>query len=147
MFDTRFTTIAKDMSELITALDVDDVGDIETLLIVLFRCPITVEELSDDDDDASFEVIAWNDDMGIGTRFAFPLSMVDLALGFELTVSDLRSTEDDEPHDDRADDDEPDEDTDVPDLQAMDEGELITTLQRALGQVRIYNMLHKSDEA
>jgi hypothetical protein len=141
--DTRFTTVAEDMDELIEALDVDGVADLETLLIVLFGCPISVDETPADDvddadgGDASFEVIMWDDTMGIGTRYSFPMSLVDLALGCASTFSDMRSAEDDDP----------DEDSDRPDLLVMDEGELITTLQRALGHVRIFNMLHPDEDA
>jgi hypothetical protein len=140
-------TVAEDMDELIEALDVDDVADLETLLIVLFGCPVTVDETPGDDDDdadddgAAFEVIVWNDTMGIGTRYAFPMSVVDLTLGCAQTVSDMRSTEDDDS------DEDSDEDSDLPDLLVMEEGELITTLQRALGHVRLFNMLHADDEA
>lgn len=142
MFDTRFTTVAKDMDEFIETLDIDDVDDLETLLIVLFGRSITVEEAVDDDE-SSFEVIVWDDTMGFGSTYAFPISMVDLARGCAQALSDLRSTEDE----DLDEDGEVGEDSDQPDLQSMDEGELITTLQGALGQVRLFNMLHEDDES
>lgn len=140
MTDTRFTTVAQDMDEFISTLDIDDVADLETLLIVLFGRSITVEETVDDE--SSFEVIMWNDTMGIGSTYAFPMSMVDLALGCAQTLSDLRSTEDED-----EDGSDVGEDSDEPDLEVMDEGDLITTLQRALGQVRLFNMLHADDES
>lgn len=132
MFDSRFTTVADDVDALLGALDVDDVSDIETLLVVLFSRPVGVEEVADgSDDDGSLEVIVYVDDMGIGTRYAFPMSMIDLALACAATLEELDTTGGDGAS---AGDGESD-------LLAMGEAQLISTLQQGLGMVRIYNGL------
>lgn len=132
MFDSRFTTVATDVDSLLNALDIDDVSDIETLLVVLFSRPIGVEQVVDGgDDDGSLEVVVWFDDMGFGSRYAFPTSMVDLALACASTMAELDSTVGAGAS---AGDGEVD-------LLTMDDSELISTLQRALGMVRIYNLM------
>ena len=132
MFDSRFTTVADDVDALLGALDVDDVSDIETLLVVLFSRPISVEEVADgSDDDGSVEVVVWFDDMGYGSRYAFPTSMVELAVACASTIAGLDSTVGAGAS---AGDGEVD-------LLTMDDAELISTLQRGLGMVRIYNLM------
>ena len=49
MTDARFTTDFDDLHDLLSLVDVDEVGDIETLLMFLFARPIVVEEVWDDD--------------------------------------------------------------------------------------------------
>ena len=50
MNDNRFTKITGHPDDLLDALDLDDVSDIETLLIILFNRPISVEPLEGVDD-------------------------------------------------------------------------------------------------
>ena len=45
MKDNRFTTVAGYPDDLFDALDLHDISDIETLLIILFNRPISVEPL------------------------------------------------------------------------------------------------------
>jgi len=50
MNDNRFTKITGHPDDLLDALGLDDVSDIETLLIILFNRPISVEPLEGVDD-------------------------------------------------------------------------------------------------
>jgi hypothetical protein len=105
--------------------------------VVLFGRAIGVRAVEDDVDcAAALEVIVWDDDLGVGTQYPFPMSVLDLTRQFAATVAELAPiTDDDVETSERS-----------PDILAMDEPELITTLQLALGQVRIYNMLYPEDE-
>lgn len=137
MPDTRFTTVAADVGELLRIVDVDAVDDIETLFMILFDLPIGVEAVSEDDEgEACLEVVVWTDDVGIGTRCAFPMSLLDLARECAETVAGITS-----PPSDRTESDD-----DVPaDLLSMGEEELIASVRSALGEVRIFNLMSAED--
>lgn len=58
MTDTRFTTVVDDTEELLNVVDIDGIGDVETLLMFVFARPIGVEEVwNEDRDETSFEVV------------------------------------------------------------------------------------------
>ena len=131
MNDNRFTKITGHPDDLLDTLDLDDVSDIETLLIILFNRPISVEPLEGvDDDDGSLEVTVWVGDMGFTAGHAFPMTVVDLTRSCASAIAELGSAGGGG-----------DPVNDHPSLLAMSDTELVTTLQRALGQVRMFNIL------
>ena len=71
--------VAGDLDGLLGVMDLDDVADIETLLIILFNRPISVQPLDwVDDDEGSLEVTVWAGDTGHVAGRAFPMTGVDL---------------------------------------------------------------------
>ena len=131
MTDTRFTTVVDDTEELLNVVDIDGVGDVETLLMFLFARPIGVEEVwNEDRDETSLEVVVQGNDEAIGCTFEFPLNIVDLVRSCAQTVDDF----------------EPfgaaDSQTEgAPNVRALADDELITVLQGALGKVRLFNVV------
>ena len=131
MTDTRFTTVVDDTEELLNVVDIDGIGDVETLLMFLFARPIGVEEVwNEDRDETSLEVVVQGNDEAIGCTFEFPLSIVDLVRSCAQTVDDF------EPY--AADDSQTEG---APNVRALADDELITVLQGALGKVRLFNMM------
>ena len=131
MTDTRFETVFEDTDDLLGGVDVDEIGDVETLLMFLFARPVVVEEVWDDEGVApSLEVIMQGNDEAIGSVCAFPLSIIDLTRACAETVDELGPyTRDGVAAEE------------TPDVSAMSDGELITALQQALGKVRVFNVL------
>ena len=117
---------------MLSVVDVDEVGDIETLLMFLFARPVQVGEMYDDGAEATaLEVVIAGNDESIGSAHEFPLSVMDLARACAETVEVLGAyTRDGFVLEEEA-----------PDVSSMDETELITALQRALGQVRFFNLM------
>lgn len=131
MTDTRFTTVVDDTEELLNVVDIDGIGDVETLLMFLFARPVGVEEVwNDDRDKTSLEVIVQGNNEAIGSTFDFPLSVIDLVRSCAQTVDDF------EPY--GADGSQTD---DAPNVTALADDELITVLQGALGKGRLFNMM------
>ncbi|MCM3513836.1 hypothetical protein [Nocardioides sp. P86] len=127
MTDTRFTTVVDDTEGLLNVVDIDGIGDVETLLMFLFARPIGVEEVwNEDRDETSLEVVVQGSDEAIGSTFDFPLSVVELVRSCAQTVDDF------EPYG---------EDDSAPNLRLLAENELIAILQGALGKVRLFNMM------
>ena len=127
MTDTRFTTVVDDTEELLSVVDIDGIGDVETLLMFLFARPVGVEEVwNEDRDETSLEVVVQGNDEAIGSTFDFPLSIVDLVRSCAQTVDDCEAY--------GADDS-------APNVRALAVDELITVLQGALGKVRLFNMM------
>ena len=134
MEDNRFTMVAGDLDGLLGVMDLDDVADVETLLIILFNRPISVQPLDwvdDDDDEGSLEVTVWAGDTGHVAGRAFPMTGVDLVRACAAVVDELGSVDGDDvdPADGQA------------SLQAMGDDDLVVALQRALGNVRLFNIL------
>ena len=117
---------------MLSVVDVDEIGDIETLLMFLFARPVQVGEMYNDGAEATaLEVVIAGNDESIGSACEFPLSVMDLARACAETVEVLGAyTRDGFVLEEAA-----------PDVSSMDETELITALQRALGQVRFFNMM------
>ncbi|CAB4972211.1 MAG: hypothetical protein F2840_17235 [Actinobacteria bacterium] len=92
MEDARFTMVGGDLDRLLGVMDIDDVSDIETLLIILFNRPISVEPLEwVDDDDGSLEVTVWAGDTGHASGRGFPMTVVDLVrAGASVVASSAR---------------------------------------------------------
>lgn len=132
MTDTRFTTVFDDLENMLSVVDVDEVGDIETLLMFLFARPIRVDEVWDDAGAATaLEVVVKGNDESIGSAHEFPLSVMELARSCANTVEELGLyTQDGFALDEGA-----------PDVLAMGDTELITALQHALGKVRLLDMM------
>ena len=79
MTDTRFETVYEDTDGLLDGVDVDEIGDVETLLMFLFARPVVVDEVWDDEGvTPSLEVIMQGNDEAIGSVYAFPLSIIEL---------------------------------------------------------------------
>ena len=133
--DTRFSTVLDGTADLLSSVDIDDVGDIETLLMFLFGRPIGVDEVWDDDGaTSSLDVIVQGDDESIGSIYDFPLSVMELARSCAETVAEVG------PYTrDQFAQEEP------PDVSTMSDAELTTALQQALGMVRLFNMMDAND--
>ena len=138
MEDNRFTMVAGDLDGLLGVMDLDDVADIETLLIILFNRPISVQPLDwvdDDDDEGSLEVTVWAGDTGHVAGRAFPMTGVDLVRACASVVDELGPVDGDDvdPADGQA------------SLLAMGDDDLVVALQRALGNVRLFNLLNANE--
>lgn len=79
MTDPRFTTVCEDPDQLLAAVDVDDLEDIDTFLMFLFHRPVGVLHLEDETGDA-MEVRLWDDHGDLDGVVRFPLSLLDLVL-------------------------------------------------------------------
>ena len=136
MEDNRFTMVAGDLDGLLGVMDLDDVADIETLLIILFNRPISVQPLDwVDDDEGSLEVTVWAGDTGHVAGRAFPMTGVDLVRACAAVVDELGPVDGDDvdPADGQA------------SLLAMGDDDLVVALQRALGNVRLFNLLDSNE--
>lgn len=130
MIDTRFETVFEDTEDLLGGVDVDDIGDVETLLMFLFARPVVVNEVWDDEGvTPSLEVIIQGNDEAIGYVYEFPLSIIELTRSCVETVDELGPYTRDGAAEETL------------DVSAMSDGDLIPALQQALGKVRIFNML------
>ena len=131
MADRRFSTTTRDVADLLGTLDVDQVGDIETLLILLFDWNISVEVANDDEGEVVVDVTVWADDIGIGCMHPFPLSLLEIVAACAETISDfVTGLASDVTSSDRA-----------RAVQEMGEDERVAALQDALGKVRVFNLL------
>lgn len=134
MTDTRFETVFEDTDDLLSGVDVDEIGDVETLLMILFARPVEVNEVSYEGGTPSLEAIIHGNDGAIGSVYAFPLSIIELTRSCAETVDELGPYTPDGVDAEKT--------LDVP---AMSDGELITALQQALGKVRLFSMLDGGD--
>ena len=136
MEDNRFTMAAGDLDALLGVMELDDVSDVETLLIILFNRPISVEPLDwVDDDEGSLEVTVWAGDTGHLASRAFPMTVVDLVRACASVVDELGPVDGDgvDPADGQA------------SFVAMGDDDLVVALQRALGNVRLFNLLDANE--
>lgn len=134
--DTRFTTVFDNLDDLLSGVDLDEVGDIETLLMFLFARPVRVDEVRDSDGDTpSVEVILSGNAETIGSVFDFPMSVLELVRSSSETVAELG------PHTG----DGPTQSEEARDVAAMTDSELISALQQALGGVRVFNVMDDSE--
>lgn len=135
MTDTRFTTVFEDIEELLAVVDLDDVDDLDTLIMILLGRPVVVAEGWDDEQDVdALDVRVPGGELSAGVIEPFPMSVLDLARSSAELARDIGPyVPDGEP---------PVEGTDV---LSLNDDELIDALQRALGQVRLFNLL--DDEA
>jgi hypothetical protein len=136
MTETRFVTVVDDLETMLSVVDVDEVGDIETLLMFLFVRPIRVDEVWDDEGAATaLEVIVKGNEESVGSAYEFPMSVMELARSCAHTVEELGAyTQDGFALDEVA-----------TEVGAMGDAELVGALQEALGKVRIFNMMDDDD--
>ena len=135
MTDTRFETVIGDTDGLLSVLDVDELGDVETLLMFLFARPVGLSEVWDDEGlAASLDVIMQGNDEAIGTVHDYPLSIVELTRSCAETVVELGPYTWDGVAAEEA-----------TDVSSMGDGDLIAALQQALGKVRLFNILDESE--
>ena len=133
--DRRFSTVLKSTADLLSVVDIDDVGDIETLLMFLFARPVSVEEVWDDEGAASsLDVIVHGNDESIGSTHDFPMSVADLVRSCAETVDDLGPYTRDQFTQEES-----------PDVSTMSDAELTTALQQCLGKVRAFKMMDAAD--
>lgn len=132
MTDTRFVTVVDDLETMLSVVDVDEVGDIETLLMFLFARPIRVDEVWDDEGAATaLEVIVKGNEESVGSAYEFPMSVMELARSCAHTVEELGAYTQ--------------EGFALDEVGAMGDAELVGALQEALGKVRIFNMMDDDD--
>jgi hypothetical protein len=136
MTDTRFSTVYDELDQLIDTVDIDGVGDIETLLMFLFARPVGVNHAWDDAGAADLEVTLAGNDQSVRTVHEFPMSVLEFVRSCAETVADLGPYVDDAGV--------PAEE--APDVRAMSDDDLTTALQRTLGKVRVYNLMYPDDE-
>ncbi|KRF37385.1 hypothetical protein [Nocardioides sp. Soil805] len=131
MTDSRFTTVCDDLEELLEVVDIDDVDDLDTLIMVLLGRPVVVAESWDHDQEIdALDVRVLGGELTAGVLAPFPLSVVELARSSAELARDIG----------------PYAPPRVPPLQGNDvlslsDDELSEDLQRALGQVRLFNLL------
>ncbi len=122
MTDTLFTTAFAQTDELLNHLGLEDIQDLEDMLVHLFDRPVWVQDRHDGE--PGLEVVVAGDEGAFGCCCDFPVSVVDLA---EACASAAESAGTygwgyffpEEP----------------PDILAMNDAELIATLQDALAAV------------
>ena len=131
MTDSRFTTVTGDLEELLAVVDLDEIDDLETRLMVLLGRPVVVAEGWDDDRDVTaLDVRVLGGELTAGVLDPFPLSVMELARASAELARDIGPYV--------AAGEPPIQGSDV--LSLGDE-ELINALQRALGQVRLLSLL------
>lgn len=133
MTDALFTTRFAALDDLLAGLDVDDLGDLETLLMFLLDRPIGLAHVVEDDV-ASLEVIVHGNEFAVGSLVDFPVSAVEVARSGAATADDLgpyarEGFIADEPQY----------------VLAMSDADLITALQQALGKVRVFNIVNEDE--
>ena len=126
MTDTRFTTAVDDTKALLTLVDLDEIGDLESLLMLLLARPVSVEELRDEGhDEITLEVFLYGKGEANSGFVDFPMSLVDLVRSCAEIGDDLI------PYG---------EASSLPDVRTLAADELLTVAQRALGKVRLLSM-------
>lgn len=131
MKDTRFTTLVDNVDQLLSVVDIDDIGDVETLLMFLLARPVGVEVVWDQDrHNAALEVVIHENDEAIGSTFDFPLNVIGLARACAHTADDLGPYRVDASAV-----------NDASDVAMRDDEQLVAALQSALGKVRLVNLM------
>ena len=131
MTDSRFTTVFDDLGQLLAGVDVDDVEDLETLLMALLGRPVSVTEDWDDEGGMpALDVRVLGGELSAGVLDPFPMSVMELARSSAELALDIG----------------PYAPAGEPPIQGNDvlplgDDDLIEALQRALGQVRLFNVL------
>jgi hypothetical protein len=130
VIDTRFTTVFDDPDDLLRVVDIDEIGDIETLLMFLFDRPIGIDEVWNGEAvAASLEVVLSGSADAIGSVYDFPVSIIELTHACAHMVDDLGPYSRDGFTEEES-----------ADVSAIGDTELITALQQALGKVRLFKM-------
>lgn len=131
MTDTRFTTLCDDLEELLEVVDVDGAEDLDTLVMALLDRPVSVTEGWDDEQDLpALDIRVHGGELSLGVLEPFPLSVLELARSSAQLAREVGPyTPAGEP---------PIHGNDV---LLLNDDELIDALTRALGQVRLFNLL------
>lgn len=130
--DSRLVTECEDLQELLDALDIDGVEDLEDLLMLMLRRPVGVDYREDEEFGNSIEVIVYGDAGALGTELEFPLTMGEIARSAltEETAENVGPWS---------------QGPESPDcgreLRSMDSDELTRAFGRALGQLRVMKLL------
>lgn len=131
MTDTRFTRVCDDLEELLDVVDLDDVDDLDTLVMALLDRPVSVTEGWDDEQDLpALDIRVHGGELSIGVLEPFPLSVLELARSSgELAreVGPYLPAGEPPIHGN--------------DVLLLNDDELIDALKRALGRVRLFNLL------
>jgi hypothetical protein len=129
ILDSRFETEASDVEHLLSVMDIDELEEFATLLMVLFMRPVVVEEVWDAESEAPcLEIILAGDEHSIGTTYEFPTSVLQLVGGCIETAAELG------PYDSAT------HQAAAHELSGLDRHALVGVLQRALGHVRLLLM-------
>lgn len=133
MPDTRFDTVVENTQGLLSCLEFDGLGDVETLMMCLYSRPVNVREEWDDDGmTASLEITLHGDDTTLESSFEYPLRIDEVVRSCAADAERLGPYELAEP---------------APRLLAVSDDELTQVFQEALGQVRLFNLLDKGGDA
>ncbi len=135
MRDTRFWTVCDELDELISTLNIDGIGDLETLLMFLFSRPVGVDDAWNEDGEfADLEITITGNDQQVVSTQKFPMSVVQLVRSCAETVATLGPYDADTP-------------AESPDLCTLNDEQLTTAMQQALGKVRVFKMMYPDEEA
>ena len=131
MKDSRFTTVCADLEELRGVVDIDDVNDLDTLVMILLDRPVSVSEGWEDEHDVpALDVRISDGELSLGVLETFPMSVLELARSAGELARDVGPyAPPGEP---------PIQGNDV---LSLSDDELITAVREALGRVRIFNLL------
>ena len=137
MTDTRFWTVCDDLDEFIATVDIDEIGDLETLLMFLLQRPVSVDYAwTENGDVADLEITITANDQQVVSSQDFPMSVVQLVRSCAETVAtlgpyvpDVAATGDESP-----------------DVLSLRDEELTTALQQALGKVRMFKLMYPDEE-
>lgn len=128
--DSRFTTVFDKLEDLLVAVDIEDVDDLQTLMMALLDRPVSVSEGWDDEEGvAALDVRIHGKELILGLLHPFPLSVVELARSSAELAEELGPYAEDT------------EAGGTPDLLSLSDDDLVIALRLALGQVRLFNML------
>jgi hypothetical protein len=132
VMDSRFTTVADGIDDLLNLVDIDELEDIETLMMLLFDRPVGLDQVWDDEGvSVALDVSVPGNDGSIGSVYEFPFSVMALVRSCADAVADLGPYTNDGATDS----------SEAQDVLSMSDAELITALQQALGKVRIFNVM------
>jgi hypothetical protein len=132
VMDSRFTTVADGIDDMLNLVEIDELGDIETLMMFLFDRPVGLDQVWDDEGvSVALDVSVPGDDESIGSVYEFPFSVMALVRSCADTVADLGPYT----HDGAS------ASSEAQDVLSMSDAELITALQQGLGKVRIFNLM------
>ena len=135
MTDTRFWTVCDELDELIATVDIDGIGDVETMLMFLFQRPVGVDYAwTENGDVADLEITMTGNDQQVVSTQKFPISVVHLVRFCAETVATLGPYDVDTP-------------AESPDLLTLNDEQLTTAMQQALGKVRMFKMMYPDEEA
>lgn len=134
MFDSRFETPVTDIDHLLAVVDIDQIEDLDTTLMILLDRPIEIRlELDDDGDDIGVEVVVFGDHGAQGVVLEYPVTVLDLTRAAAENERDLGPyTQGRDPHA-------------ISGLDTASDADLIHALKSALGSVRMINMLEGRD--